>query len=232
MQTWMLAQPQRLSSRLLIPALLSPEPWAQLLLGGEIPRKASGRGSCLQVVRSHSFSERSRWMLSEARAVRGWGRLSRSCRGWKMGCGDPQVVWGTHAFRGDGRSQHTYWLPRMPRVGRATLPSSNDVPLWVPLQRHRSPKPWSFSNLKGEKRLLLITVNARYSQVAYFQVTYSLELVVTPKQILEVLSRSFTDMHRGAKNLSHLVHAFPAEMEQSDNLSSCVGSHIVHTCPL
>lgn len=55
----MLAQPQRLSSRLLMPALLSPEPWAELLLGRDIPREASGRGSCLQVVRIDSFSERS-----------------------------------------------------------------------------------------------------------------------------------------------------------------------------
>lgn len=38
-------------------------------------------------------------------------------------------------------------------------------------------------------------------------------------------------MHRVAKNFSHPVYTFPAEVEPGDALLSCFSSHSVNKCP-
>lgn len=39
------------------------------------------------------------------------------------------------------------------------------------------------------------------------------------------------DLHKALKNLTRLANTFPAEVEQSDPLPSCLGSHTVNKCP-
>lgn len=56
---------------------------------------------------------------------------------------------------------------------------------------------------------------------------YSLNLFVTPKSILTVFSRSFTDIHSTMKNLCCL---FLAEVTQGDALPSCFSIHTVNRC--
>lgn len=52
--------------------------------------------------------------------------------------------------------------------------------------------------------------------VHIYEFTFSLNVFVTPKSKLTVLSRSFEDIHRVVKNLNHLMSTFPVEVKQGN----------------
>lgn len=60
--------------------------------------------------------------------------------------------------------------------------------------------------------------------------TYWLNFFVTPKSIFAELWGSFVDMQGEAKDSSHPVHTFPAEVEQGESLPSCLIAHTVNRC--
>lgn len=61
--------------------------------------------------------------------------------------------------------------------------------------------------------------------------TYLLKFICNPKINTQGAFRSFLDMHRAAKKLSHLTHTFPAEIKQRNSLSSCLSSYTVSKYP-
>lgn len=58
------------------------------------------------------------------------------------------------------------------------------------------------------------------------------KVFVTTESILPVLSRSFTDTHRGEKFLSCLMRTVPGEVKKGDVLPSRFESHTINKAPL
>lgn len=79
-----------------------------------------------------------------------------------------------------------------------------------------------------------ITVNPHCVHIRTCKFASCQNVPVTPKSTLMAFSWSFTDKRRTAKRVSHLMHAFPAEVKQGEALPSCFSSHTAHTvnkCP-
>lgn len=79
-----------------------------------------------------------------------------------------------------------------------------------------------------------ITVNPHCVHIRTCKFASCQNVPVTPKSTLMAFSWSFTDIRRTAKRVSHLMHAFPAEVKQGEALPSCFSSHTAHTvnkCP-
>ena len=64
------------------------------------------------------------------------------------------------------------------------------------------------------------------------KLAYSLKLICNPQINILAHLWLFADIHRGAKNLNHLMYTFLPEVEQGNTLPSCFSCHAVNRCPL
>lgn len=77
----------------------------------------------------------------------------------------------------------------------------------------------------------LILGDTPSSDIPHLQFTHLLKLFGTQKSTAVIFSWSFVDMRTVTKkSVSSLGHGAPAEAEQSNDLSSCFGSHRVNQC--
>lgn len=76
-----------------------------------------------------------------------------------------------------------------------------------------------------------ITVNPHYVHLRTCKFACLPKRICNPKINIMAFSWSFTDIRRTTKKVSHLMHAFPAEVKQGEALPSCFSSHTINKCP-